>query len=182
MTDTIQVTAPIRRLADDTIQLERLLDAPLDTVWDYLTKAELRAKWFMAGEDLPTKAGETFELLVDHDNLSDMPLPYPEDYAASKGVRMNETLIRIEPPRLIETTFGGGKNGTVTYALVPEGAKTRLIITHRGITSLTGVQDFGGGWNSHMIVLQERLAGRGIDDFWALHRRSRAAVADTLGL
>ena len=26
----------------------------------------------------------------------------------------------------------------------------------------------GGGWNSHMTVLQERLAGRGVKDFWSL--------------
>jgi hypothetical protein len=56
-----------------------------------------------------------------------------------------------------------------------------LVITHRGIVSGTGAQDFGSGWNSHMTVLQERLAGRGVKDFWALHFRSREAVAKALG-
>lgn len=181
MTDTIAVTAPIVRPAQDTIRLERLLDAPPERVWEYLTKAELRRTWFMGGEDTPT-AGGAFELFVDHDNLSDDDVPYPADYAASKGARMTENVLRNEPPRILETTFGSGKNGVVTYELEPEGDKTRLTITHRGIVSPTGIQDFGGGWNSHMIVLQERLANRGVHDFWALHRRSRAAVAETLGL
>jgi hypothetical protein len=32
-----------------------------------------------------------------------------------------------------------------------------------------------------MIVLEERLAGRSVRDFWALHARSREAVAEALG-
>ncbi len=181
MTDAIDVTAPITRPANDTVRLERILAAPPERVWDFLTKAELRRTWFMGGDDTPG-AGEEFELFVDHDNLSDDDVPYPAEYAASKGARMSEKVIRSEPPRLLETTFGSGKNGTVTYELECEGGNTRLTITHRGIVSPTGVQDFGGGWNSHMIVLQERLAGRGVQDFWALHRNSRAAVAEALGL
>jgi hypothetical protein len=90
-------------------------------------------------------------------------------------------VIRFDPPHLLETTFQGGENGTVTFELFPEGERSRLVVTHSGIKSPTGFQDFGGGWNSHMTVLQERLAGRGVMDFWALHARSRDAVAQALG-
>jgi len=170
--------APVERLAPDAIRLERLLDAPAETVWRYLTEAELRRQWFMGGTD--ARPGSEFELLVDHDNLSDDEVPYPESYAASKGVRFSEKVIRFEPPRLLETTFQGGKNGTVTYELHPEGGKTRLVLTHGGITSPVGAQDFGSGWNSHLTVLQERLAGRSVKNFWALHAQSREAVARAL--
>ena len=175
----IQVSAPIERVAPDTIRLERMLDAPPETVWRYLTEAALRQQWFMGGTD--AKAGSEFELLNDHDNLSQDDVPYPEDYAPYKGRSWHETVIRFDPPRLLETTFQSGKNGTVTYELHAEGAGTRLVVTHSGITSQTGFQDFGGGWNSHMIVLQERLAGRSIRNFWELHRRSREAVNTALG-
>lgn len=170
--------APVERLAPDAIRLERLLDAPAETVWRYLTEAELRRQWFMGGSD--ARAGSEFELLVDHDNLSDDEVPYPESYAASKGVRFSEKVIRFEPPRLLETTFQGGKNGTVTYELHPEGERTRLVLTHSGIASPVGAQDFGSGWNSHLTVLQERLAGRSVKNFWALHAQSREAVARAL--
>ena len=53
-----------------------LLDAPAEKVWRYLTEAELRQQWFMGGTDA-TGVGE-FELLVDHDKLSDENVPYPE--------------------------------------------------------------------------------------------------------
>ena len=90
-----------------------------------------------------------------------------------------EKVIRFDPPRLLETTFQGGKNGTVTYELFPEGEKTRLVLTHSGITSGTGAQDFGSGWTSHLAVLEERLAGRGVKDFWALHAKSRPRPRST---
>jgi uncharacterized protein YndB with AHSA1/START domain len=171
--------AEIERVAPDTIRLERMLDAPVETVWRYLTEAELRSQWFMGGGDaLPDSE---FELLNDHDNLSDDEVPYPESYAPYKGTTWREKVIRFEPPRLLATTFQGGKNGTVSYELFDEGDRTRLVLTHSGIQSGTGAQDFGSGWNSHLTVLQERLAGRSVRDFWALHAQSREAVAKALG-
>ncbi|HLO19418.1 MAG TPA: hypothetical protein VK192_02880, partial [Sphingomicrobium sp.] len=62
-----------------------------------------------------------------------------------------------------------------------ESGRTRLVLTHSGITSPSGFQDFGGGWMSHLAVLQEKVAGRSVKDFWALHARSREAVAKALG-
>ena len=174
-----EIWVPVQRIAADTIRLERTLDAPIDTVWRYLTEADLRRDWFMGGTD--ATAGGEFDLKVDHDNLSDdKDVPYPESYAEFKGTVWSEKIIRFEPPRLLETTFQGGKNGTVTYELSAQGEKTRLVLTHSGIVSGTGAQDFGSGWNSHLTVLEERLAGRGVKDFWALHAKSRDAVAKAL--
>jgi uncharacterized protein YndB with AHSA1/START domain len=174
-----QIRAPVEKIAPDTIRLERLLDAPVETVWRYLTEAELRQRWFMGGTDA-TGIGE-FDLVVDHDKLSDDEnVPYPESYAAFKGAVWTEKVSRFEAPRLLETTFQGGKNGTVTYELMPEGGQTRLVLTHSGIASGTGAQDFGTGWNSHLTVLEERLAGRGVPNFWALHAQSREAVVKAL--
>ena len=172
---------PIQRLAPDKIRLERLLDASPETVWRYLTEADLRQQWFMGGTD--AKPGREFDLVVDHDKLSEEAnLPYPEGYAQFKGTVWSEKVLRFEPPRLLQTTFQGGQNGTVTYELLPEGEKTRLILTHSGIVSGTGAQDFGSGWTSHLAVLQERLAGRSVKNFWALHAQSREAVKQALEL
>ena len=175
-----EIWVPVQRVGPDSIRLERTLDASVETVWRYLTEAELRRDWFMGGTD--ATAGGEFDVKVDHDNLSeDKHVETPEGYAEYKGTVWHEKVIRFEPPRLLETTFQGGKNGTVTYELSPEGEKSRLVITHSGIVSGTGAQDFGSGWNSHLTVLEERLAGRRIKDFWALHAKSREAVAKALG-
>lgn len=173
-----QIRLPVRKVAPDSIRLERLLDAPIETVWRYLTEAELRRQWFMGGTD--ARPDGEFELLNDHDNLSDQPVPYPEGYAEFKGKTWNETVIRFDPPRLLETTFQGGKNGNVTFELFPESGKTRLVLTHSGIASPVGAQDFGSGWNSHLTVLQKRLAGESVPNFWQLHTRSREEVRKAL--
>jgi uncharacterized protein YndB with AHSA1/START domain len=178
MTEAAAVREPVERTAPDAIRLERLLDATPETVWRYLTEADLRSRWFMGGTDA-TPGGE-FDLLVDHDKLSDEEVPYPESYAAHKGATWTEKVVRFEPPRLLETTFQGGKNGTVTYELFPERGGTRLVLTHSGIVSPVGAQDFGSGWNSHLTVLEERLAGRSVKNFWALHAQSRDAVRKAL--
>ena len=173
-----QIRVPVEKTASDTIRLERLLDAPVETVWRYVTQAELRRQWFMGGTD--ATAGGEFELLNDHDNLSDERVPYPESYADFKGRVWKERVVRFDPPKLLATTFQGGKNGIVTYELFPEGSKTRLVLTHSGITSPSGFQDFGGGWNSHLTVLQEKLAGRSVRNFWELHAKSREDVRKAL--
>jgi uncharacterized protein YndB with AHSA1/START domain len=178
MTEAQTQTPILERVGSDAIRLERVLDAPVEKVWRYLTEADLRQQWFMGGTDA-TGVGE-FELVVDHDKLSTDSVPYPESYQSFKGAVWTEKVTRFEPPRLLETTFQGGKNGTVTYELVAQGDRTRLILTHSGIVSPVGAQDFGSGWNSHLTVLEERLAGRGVKDFWALHARSRDAVRAAL--
>src|SRR5579864_8359595 len=114
----IQTSNPIQRVAPDAIRLERLLDAPVEKVWRYLTEAEFRELWFMGGTDA-AGVGE-FELLVDHDKLSSEKVPYPESHECFKGAVWAEKVIRFEPPRLLETTFQGGKNGIVTYELFPD--------------------------------------------------------------
>ena len=171
--------APIERIAPDAIRLERLLDAPPEMVWRYLTEAELREQWFMGGSD--ARPDSAFHLLVDHDKLSDDEVPYPDSYECFKGRVFEEKVLRFDPPKLLETTFQGGKGGQVTYELFGEGGRTRLVLTHSGITSPSGFQDFGGGWTSHLAVLQEKLAGRSVKDFWTLHARSREAVSRALG-
>lgn len=169
---------PIQRVGPDAIRLERLLDASPETVWRYLTKAELREQWFMGGTD--ARPDSEFTLIVDHDKLSTQAVPYPENFECFKGRAFQEKVLRFDPPRLLQTTFQGDKSGIVTYELHPESGKTRLVLTHSDIKSPSGFRDFGGGWASHLALLEEKLAGRGVEDFWALHAKSRESVRQAL--
>jgi uncharacterized protein YndB with AHSA1/START domain len=89
-------SAPIERTAPDTIQLERTLDAPVETVWRYLTEAELRSQWFMGGTD--ARANSEFELLINHDKLSDDDVPSPENSAKMKATAWHENPVRAAAP------------------------------------------------------------------------------------
>ena len=178
MTEDV-ISKPVERLSDDTIRFERLFDAPVETVWRYLAEADLRSQWFAGGTD--ARGEGEIELRFDHDLLSTDDVPYPEAYAKYTGAVNRETVVRFEPPQVLAFTFGEGKQGVATFELSPENGGTRLVLTHSGIKSGTGAQDFGSGWNSHLTVLQEKLAGRGVRDFWELHARSKEAVAEVLG-
>ena len=172
------MTKPVKRIASDTIRLERMLDAPAETVWRYVTEGELRGQWFAGGSDV--RGEGDFDLAFDHDNLSSDDVPYPQEYAAHKGAVNHEKVVRFEPNRVLAYTFGEGRNGIVTFELYPDGDRTRLVLTHSGIQSPTGAKDFSSGWNSHLTVLQEKLAGRSVRDFWALHAQSRQEVEKAL--
>ena len=52
----------------------------------------------------------------------------------------------------------GGEVGTVEIALVPEGDKTRVRLTHRGIPA-DAVDDHIGGWDHYLDRLGTRATG-----------------------
>jgi uncharacterized protein YndB with AHSA1/START domain len=169
----------LQRLAPDAIRLERQLDASPEVVWKWLADPELRQQWFAAGTK--AEAPGPFELQFDHDRLSADPVPCPEAYAKYKGAVSKLQILRIDPPRLLEFNWGGGKEGIVTIELTPQDGGTHLVLTHRGISGPGPMADFGGGWTSHLDVLATKLAGGVVRDFWALHLQSIAAVKVQLG-
>ncbi|MEG3147574.1 SRPBCC domain-containing protein [Sphingomonas sp. RT2P30] len=101
-------------------------------------------------------------------------------YAANVGKSWHETITRIEPPHLLAFTWDGGEAGEVTIELAAERDRTRLVLTHAGLRGPADARNFGGGWHAHLSVLQTRLAGGAVPDFWALHRESEARAAAAL--
>jgi uncharacterized protein YndB with AHSA1/START domain len=173
MADTDRITA-------HSLRFERLLDAPVETVWQYIVDPELRGRWFMGGA-LDARPGGRIEMIFDHDRLSDEDVPMPAEYAGNKGQRWHETISEIDPPHRIVFGWDEGKAGTVTIELEAVGdGKTQLVLTHAGLRGREDARNYGGGWHSHLAVLQARLAGKGVPDFWALHARSGAHVAELL--
>jgi uncharacterized protein YndB with AHSA1/START domain len=170
----------LERTAADTIRLERVLDAPIDTVWRYLVEPELRAQWF-AGGAMEQREGGSLDLVFDHDNLSSADVPYPEKFCAHKGAVAHERVIAIAAPRLLAYSWDGGKEGEARFELFAMGDKTRLVLTHSGISGPAGIANFGGGWHAHLAVLQAKLSGGTVHNFWALHAESEKAVKEALG-
>lgn len=166
-------------LAPDALRIERVLNAPPATVWRYLVEADLRRKWFAGGTD--ARADAPVELVFDHDNLSADTVPYPERYAKWKGAMGRERVVEYDPPHVFAISWDEGKEGTARFELFAEGDdKPRLVLTHKGITGPAPMANFGGGWHSHLAVLQGLLTGEPVRNFWALHAESEAKVAATL--
>lgn len=177
MTD---VLADMEILAPDTFRMVRVLDADLATVWRYLTEADLRRQWFSGGSDA-TGVGQTVELVFDHDNLSADEIPYPAEYAKWKGAVGREKVVDYDPPRVFAISWDEGKEGVARFELADAGSgRTRLTLTHSGITGPAPMANFGGGWHSHLAVLEGLLKGDPVRNFWALHAESEAKVAASL--
>lgn len=159
---------------------ERLLDAPVAEVWQWIVDPELRARWFMGG---PTdlRPGGKLGLTMNHDDLSDDDVPTPEKYRKVMGHSWSETISRVEPERLLAFGWDDGENGEVTITLEPDGERTRLTLHHRGIKERSGALNFAGGWASHLAVLERRIRGERVPSFWALHAEAEAAAARALG-
>ncbi|MBX3593600.1 SRPBCC domain-containing protein [Sphingomonas sp.] len=171
--------APVEILAPDTLRIERILDAPPATVWRYLAEAELRRRWFAGGTD--AAAGGEVGLVFDHENLSANDVPYPEKYAKYKGASARERVVEFDPPRVLAIGWDGGKEGVARFELSDApGGRTRLVLTHSGISGPAPMANFGGGWHSHLAVLEGLLNGEPVRDFWALHASSEAKVAAAL--
>ena len=173
------MSAPADRLSTTELRFERLLDAPVSTVWRWIVDPELRARWFMGG---PTdlRPGGALGLTMDHDRLSDGPVPTPERYRKFAGRSWAERIVRVEPERVLAFDWDGGAEGLVTITLAAEGHGTRLVLLHSGISSRDSAIIFAGGWGSHLAVLERRLTGQPVASFWKLHAHAESEAAAQL--
>jgi uncharacterized protein YndB with AHSA1/START domain len=170
---------PQDKIAPASLCFERLLDAPVERVWRYLVEPDLRARWFMAGStDL--RVGGALGLTMDHDRLSDSAVPTPERFQPYVGHSWEERITRIEPPHLLAFTWENGAAGEVTFELSNVGGKTRLVLTHSGLRGRDDAVNFGGGWHSHLAVLERRLLDQTVPNFWALHGEAEILVEKAL--
>ena len=98
----------------EAIVVERVYAHPPAAVWRALTDPALHARWWAAGDVRPV-VGHRFDL--------DM----------GRWGRQPCEVLEVEPERLLKYKFAAGTlDTTITWQLTPEGAGTRLRLTHEG--------------------------------------------------
>lgn len=156
-----------RRIAPDTLRLERTLAGPPELIWAYLVDGEKRAKWFSGGTTMSAK-GQTATLHFQHSNITDEPTPERWKAMDDGGFNSDVTVIEFQPPKLLTYTWPEDDDiSEVSFELSPHGKETKLVLTHRRIGSLQLVAGFASGWHSHLDALAQVLAGRKPTAFWA---------------
>ena len=150
------------------VRFERLLPASIDRVWNYLTRSELRRQWFAAGE-MELRPGGALTLLFHNSELAPAGEEVPEKYRQYEGMETKGEIVRAEPPRLLVFNWfeESGPPTEVSWELEARGDETLFILTHRRLPSRAMLVDVSGGWHLHIDVLENLLAGRERQPFWA---------------
>lgn len=156
-----------------TVRFERLLPGPIERVWAYLVESEKRAKWLAAGE-FDLRVGGRIELRFDNECLTEEKAPPGARGAGKHGFEGKIT--RLEPMRLLAHTWSwDGRDSEVTYELAPKGKDVLLTIHHRLPDDKELKIAVGGGWATHVGILEDLLKGAKPRPFWTTHEREMQA-------
>ncbi|MGE0774338.1 MAG: SRPBCC family protein [Sphingomonadaceae bacterium] len=158
-----------------TLTIERLLSGPVERVWDYLTKSELRRQWLAAG-DMEMRVGTPFTFTWRNDELSGGAEGRPEGHDAEHS--MDSRITEIDPPRKI--AFEWGRSDGVTITLEPRGEDVLLTLVHRRLPEDV-LLSVAAGWHAHLGVMAALVRGQAPAPFWAEWARLRADYAERLG-
>jgi uncharacterized protein YndB with AHSA1/START domain len=123
---------------------EIMIDATRETIWPFLVDAGKMTAWMGTEAELDPRPGGTFRVLV-------------------QGIHPGHgEYVDVVPLEKVAFTFGWAEDGnpivpgstTVEISLHPEGSKTLVRLTHRGLPDAAAVEDHSKGWAHYL----ERLA------------------------
>lgn len=158
-----------------TLKIERVLPGPIERVWDYLTRSDLRRQWLASG-DMATKAGTEFELTWRNDELTDPPGKRPDGFGDQHSAVCE--LLEYDPPHILSYTFG--KHGEVTFTLTPQGDEVLLTLIHRRMPDPGIMFMVGPGWHAHLDILVAKMHGLKAEPFWDSWVKLKAEYAKRL--
>lgn len=159
-----------------TVRFERLLPGPIERVWAYLVESKKRATWLAAGE-FDLRVGGKIELHFDNECLTEEKAP-----AGALGAGKHSAtgrITRLEPMRLLAHTWSWeGGDSEVTYELTPKGKEVLLTIHHR-LPDDKGLKiAVGGGWATHVGILEDQLNGVKARPFFTTHQKEMKAFQE----
>ncbi len=149
-------------IAPRTIEMQRLLPGPIERVWDYLTKSDMRRQWLATG-DMELKVGAPCELVWHHDETTTPPGKRPETMSSPES-HLPSRITQCDPPHKLGFMFWS--DSEVIFELKPAGAKVLLTLTHKSLTSRGMMVGVSTGWHTHLDVLEARLSATKIEYFW----------------
>jgi uncharacterized protein YndB with AHSA1/START domain len=130
------------------LRREILIDASPETIWPFLVEPERHIEWLGTVVDIDPRPGGRYRVLVggQHQSVGEY--------------------VEVTPYERVVFTFGWEQEGnpitpgssTVEISLHPEGATTRVRLTHRGLPD-DAVDDHTGGWDHYLDRLATRVAG-----------------------
>jgi uncharacterized protein YndB with AHSA1/START domain len=148
-------------VAPRTIEIQRLLPGPIERIWDYLTKSDLRRQWLASG-DMELKVGAACELVWHHDETTKPPGARPDGVNPESHLPSRITV--CEPPHKLGFMFWS--DSEVLFELKPAGNRVLLTLTHKNLPSRGMMVGVSTGWHTHLDVLAARVSDTKIENFW----------------
>lgn len=141
--------------ADETIEVEAIINAPVARVWRAWTTASDLKRWF------GRKAGSVASAEVDARTGGSWCFRFAEN---DEGDRLEGMYLDVTPEQRLVFTWrhiaDDGKaspQSTVTVTFAPIGNKTALAIRHEGIQTLASRNNISHGWSDCVSNLQHHL-------------------------
>jgi uncharacterized protein YndB with AHSA1/START domain len=148
-------------IAPRTLEMQRLLPGPIERIWDYLTKSDLRQQWLASG-DMELKVGAPCELVWHHDKTTTPPGKRPDTMSAESHLSSRITV--CEPPHKLGFMFWS--DSEVIFELKAAGTKVLLTLIHKNLPSRDMLVGVSTGWHAHLDVLAARVSNTKIENFW----------------
>ena len=148
------------------LEIYRDLPGPIDRVWDYLTKSELRQKWLCAG-DVSSEAGGAIVFDFDHTRLSARPTP--ESHKGGGNHYMVGEVRVYDPPHHLAFSWPSAESEApteVVIRLTETETGVRLHLRHEKLMSDTYKSGASAGWHVHLDILRDILSDQSGRDFW----------------
>lgn len=128
-------------MKQEPIIMERIYNAPIESVWDAITNNEKLKQWYFKLADFKPELG--FEFQFEGGTPTKTFLHLCKVTEVIKGKKLTYSW-RYD---------GYEGNSFVTWELFAEGDKTKLILTHEGLETLPAIPDFAkqnfvAGWTS----------------------------------
>ena len=144
-----------------TLKIQRLLPGPVERVWAYLTRSDLRRQWLAAGE-MEMTVGAPVELVWRNDELSDPPGRRPPGFPEEH--RLQSRITELDPPRRLAIAWGN--TGGVSFELEPRGDRVLLTVIHSRLPDRPTLLNVSAGWHMHLDILVARAFGNEPAPFW----------------
>lgn len=149
-----------------TLQFERLLPGPIERVWEYITDADKRSKWFCGGTS-GLNSGDEIEFVFYNSQLGSPVEQTPDKYKDyGDGFESKAVVIRANKPHLFEMEW----EGVVTFELIAQGEMVKLTLTHEKLQDSKEARvGTLAGWHTHLDILVDQLHDKEPKGFWSTH-------------
>jgi uncharacterized protein YndB with AHSA1/START domain len=134
----------------EAVVIERTFNAPVLRVWKALTDVQEMRQWYFDLKEFKPEVGFEFEFVVEHEG--------------NKYHHLCK-ITEVSPQKKIAYTWrykGEVGESLVTIELSPDGDKTRLKLTHKGLetfpkTPAFARENFEAGWTGLASELEQFL-------------------------